>query len=81
MELCAPGVYQKALMIEYTGDNGLFPSEADAIFGWLASSRKRRHRIRGNHHGQPCAAGEPNGQIEAGKRIREWLEDEGFAHA
>jgi hypothetical protein len=78
MEACAPAVRQPTLMIEYTGDNSVFPSEANQIFGWLGAEDKSRARIHGNHHGQPIAEGAPSGQLEAGKRIREWLAERNF---
>ena len=79
METCAPGIAQPTLMIEYTGDNSVFPSEADAIFGWIGAAAKTRHKIHGNHHGQPIRSGAPSGQLEAGVRIRDWLTANGFA--
>lgn len=81
MEACAPDVRVPTLMIEYTGDNSVFPSEADAIFGWLGAASKTRHKIHGNHHGQAIADDMPNGQLEAGARIREWLAKNGFGSA
>jgi hypothetical protein len=79
MEACAPGITQPTLMIEYTGDNSVFPDDADAIFAWIGSPAKRRHKIHGNHHGQPIRDDAPNGQLEAGARIREWLTAGKFA--
>ena len=79
MEACAPDIRQPTLMIEYTGDNSVFPADAEAIFGWLGSGDKTRHRIHGNHHGQSIEEGAPSGQLEAGRRIREWLEARRFA--
>jgi hypothetical protein len=79
MEACAPGISQPTLMIEYTGDNSVFPSEADAIFSWIGAQAKTRHKIHGNHHGQAIREDAPNGQLEAGARIREWLAANGFA--
>lgn len=79
MEACAPGIVQPALMIEYTGDNSVFPNEADAIFGWIGSSDKTRHKIHGNHHGQAIRPDAPSGQLEAGARIRDWLSAHRFA--
>lgn len=78
MERCAPAISQPALMIEYTGDNSVFPKDADAIFAAIGSPDKTRHRIHGNHHGRPIADGAPNGQLEAGQRIRDWLEAKNF---
>lgn len=73
MENCAPDLKLPTLMIEYNGDNSVFPGEADAIFGWIGSSDKTRQRIHGNHHGRPIADGAPNGQLIAGAAIRDWL--------
>ena len=81
MEACAPDLHVPTLMIEYTGDNSVFPSEAEAIFGWLGAASKTRHKIHGNHHGQAIHDDAPNGQLEAGARIREWLAERGFGSA
>ena len=78
MEVCAPDLRAPVLMIEYTGDNSVFPAEAEAIFGWIGSADKTRHRIHGNHHGQAVRPDMPSGQLEAGQRIRDWLEDHRF---
>ena len=73
MELCGPDLICPVLMIEYTGDNSVFPSEADAIFGYLGTDEKVRTRIHGNHHGRPMLRDRPNGQLIAGEEIRNWL--------
>lgn len=79
MEKCAPELAVPTLMIEYTGDNSVFPAEADRIFGWIGTRDKTRHRVHGNHHGQPIRKDAPSGQLEAGRLIREWLASRGFA--
>lgn len=79
MERCAPDVGQPTLMIEYTGDNSVFPSDADTIFDAIGAADKTRCKVHGNHHGKPIAEGAPNGQLVAGERIRTWLEDKAFA--
>ncbi len=78
MEKCAPALGKSTLMIQYTGDNSVFPSEADAIFGWIGSPDKLRHKISGNHHGQPVRPGDPLGQLDAAQRISAWLASRGF---
>lgn len=60
-------------MIEYTGDNSVFPSEARSIYGWLGTIDKVKKRIHGNHHGRPVLPDMPNGQLIAGEEIRAWL--------
>lgn len=80
MQACAPELRAPVLMIEYTGDNSVFPAEAEAIFGWIGAADKTRRRIHGNHHGQRIREDAPNGQLEAGAEIRAWLAAKGFAH-
>jgi hypothetical protein len=72
-EKCGAAIEQPTLMIDYTGDNTVFPSDAAAIFAGLRTSDKARRSIRGNHHGQPLAEGEPSGQLAAGQAIQEFL--------
>ncbi len=79
MELCGPDVTQPVLMIEYTGDNCVFPPDAERIYDQLGSDRKVRHRVHGNHHGQAILKDRPNGQIEAGRLTRNWLSELNFA--
>lgn len=79
MEKCAPDVRQPLLMVEYTGDNSVFPAEASALFESLGSASKDRVRIHGNHHGRPIDPEQPNGQVIAGAAIAEWLAKGGFA--
>lgn len=79
MLACAPDVHVPTLMIEYTGDNSVFPGDARAIFAAIASVNKTRHRVHGNHHGQAIDEGAPNGQSVAGQHIRDWLEHRRFA--
>jgi hypothetical protein len=70
---CAPGISQPTFIIRYTGDACVFPQDVDAIWEKLGTGEKGITAIRGNHHGQPLSAGEPNGQRLAGRAIREWL--------
>ena len=70
---CGASIIQSALMIYYTGDNTVFPADADAIFAAIAAADKQRHSVRGNHHGQPLKSGEPVGQDIAAEHILAWL--------
>jgi len=72
---CADSIEQPTLLIEYSGDNAVFPKDVDAIFESIPASRKERHRVRGNHHGQALEAGETSGQILAGQHLRRWLQE------
>lgn len=82
-EKCGDAMRQPVLMIEYTGDNSVFPSDLDAIFAGLGSRDTERHKIRGNHHGQSLKLDEPSGQDQAGVVSVNWLNarfaNQGFA--
>lgn len=73
MEKCALSIAQPTLMIEYTGDNSVFPADADLIFSQIGATDKERYKVHGNHHGQPIRADRPSGQLEAGRILRQWL--------
>lgn len=75
VERCGPAIEQPMLLIQYTGDNCVFPSDIDAIFGAIRSSDKQRVAVAGDHHGRPINQGEPSGQLIAGGLIRDWLID------
>lgn len=79
MEACAPDIGQPVLMVEYTGDNSVFPADAGHLFGLIGSDDKSRLRVHGNHHGRAVDPARPNGQIVAGDAIAAWLSDKGFA--
>jgi pimeloyl-ACP methyl ester carboxylesterase len=79
IEKCAPAITQPTLMIEYTGDNSVFPADADQIFATIGSTDKERIKVHGNHHGQPVRPGMPVGQLEAGRALRDWLVRKRFA--
>ncbi|MBC8982388.1 alpha/beta hydrolase [Pseudomonas lurida] len=72
---CANAIEQPTLLIEYTGDNCVFPSDADAIYGAIPATSKERFQVRGNHHGQALDEGEISGQLIAGEHLRRWLQD------
>lgn len=71
---CAPAITQPTLVIRYTADACVFPSELEAMAASLGSADKSVIALRGTHHGQPLAAGEPSGQALAGEAIRDWLQ-------
>lgn len=73
MEKCAPAITQPTLMIQYTGDNSVFPEDADRIFEWIGSEDKQRVRFAGDHHGRAVNGGSAQPQFEAGRAIRDWL--------
>jgi hypothetical protein len=68
----AGSVEQPCLQIEYSGDNTVFPSDADAIFAAVATGAKQRLRFRGDHHGRALVPDERPGRVDAGEAIRSW---------
>lgn len=72
-EKCGAAIQQPVLMIEYSGDNTVFPADADGIYASIASADKQRQRVRGNHHGQALRPDEPLGQDIAAAHVIEWL--------
>jgi hypothetical protein len=74
-EKFGPALDVPTLMVEYTGDQAVFPGDLDAIYASIGSRRKERQRVRGNHHGHALVAGEPSGQAVAGRHIGQWLRD------
>lgn len=75
VETCAQAIEQPALMIVYSGDNCVFPSDLDAIYAGIRTTRKERARFDGDHHGRPLHPGEQGGQLPAGERLGTWLRD------
>ncbi len=70
----APSITQPTLMVTYTGDQTLFPSDAEAIFTAIGASDKSRASFRGDHHGRPIHKGDANdGRQRAGEHIGAWL--------
>jgi len=73
MAKTAPSVEQPSIVISYTGDNTVYPSDSAAIFGALGSSDKIKHQVRGDHHGQALEEDEAPGRLEVGRLLTEWL--------
>jgi hypothetical protein len=71
---CGAAIVQPSLIIYYTGDNSVFPSDVAAIFDSIGSSDKSRIDIRGNHHGQSLRLDEQGGQEIAAGEIIAWLD-------
>ncbi|MES2537805.1 MAG: alpha/beta hydrolase [Pseudomonadota bacterium] len=70
---CGAAIEQPTLMLYYTGDNTVFPSDADAIFDSIGAADKQRQDIKGNHHGHALEAGAALPQDIAGASIAAWL--------
>ena len=71
----AKAVEQPCLLIDYTGDNTVFPADCAAIFETIASSSKIRKRFRGDHHGRALEKGEEPGRVGAARAIVEWTRE------
>ncbi len=69
----ARSIEQPLLLIGYSGDQVVFPSDVSAIFNVVPSTHKRRFDFDGDHHGQPLVEGEVPGRTKAGAAIRDWL--------
>jgi hypothetical protein len=46
-----------ALLVSYTGDNCIFPSDADLIAASLGTRDLTRVRVPGDHYGYPAEMG------------------------
>lgn len=66
-------VTQPVLLIEYTGDQTVFPADVKSLFDTLPSTDKIHLRIRGDHHGRALRDGEEPGRFIAGREIQSWL--------
>jgi hypothetical protein len=75
LDLTAPAISQPALVVRYTGDQTLFPSDAGAIYDAIGSPAKQYLTFRGDHHGRALAGGEPDARVNAGKAIGAWLHE------
>lgn len=70
---CAAGVRLPTLYLEFSGDQAALPAASARMFEALAGADKTRHVVRGQHFGQPIAAGEPTGYAAAAVHIEHWL--------
>jgi hypothetical protein len=62
-----------SLVLFYTGDNAIFPSDARAVFGALAAADKELASVRGDHYGFGVGTQERSGAPLALARIVDWL--------
>lgn len=71
----AKAVKQPCLLIDYTGDNTVFPADCATIYDTIATRQKIRRRFRGDHHGRALEKGEEPGRVRAAKAIVEWVKE------
>lgn len=72
---CGASIEQPVMMVYYTGDNTVFPSDANAIYASLGANDKQRIDVKGNHHGHALAAGAALPQVESGAAVSAWLKE------
>jgi hypothetical protein len=68
----APGVTLPTLVVEYTGDQSVFPHDVEQLFGALGSDDKTRLRVRADHFGNALDEREPDGVAEAMRLVADW---------
>jgi len=70
-----PQITVPSLVVYYTGDNGIFPSDAAAAFNALGSADKYIVAVPGDHYGFGVGTQERSGAPIAFEHIVAWLED------
>lgn len=70
---CAPGVTAPSLLIELSGDQACFPTDAENMAASFNSNDITHRQVRGKHFGAPITEGEPPGSALAAEVISEWL--------
>lgn len=70
---CAAGIHIPTMYVEFSGDQAAYRSDADRMYGAIASADKTRALVRGQHFGQPVTPGEPTGYHSAAVVFEEWL--------
>jgi hypothetical protein len=68
IERTGPGMTLPALVVSYSGDHGIFPSDTDLIATSLAAPRVDRVEIDSDHYGFPT------GRDEAVLTIADWID-------
>lgn len=74
-ERAAAGVTVPTIVVEYTGDQSVFPADVRALLDSLAAADVRHHRVRADHFGRPLEPGEPDGTAAAVALVAEWAHD------
>jgi hypothetical protein len=79
LERSLKGVTIPTLVIEYTGDCSVFPSDIAATLGALAAEDVTHHRIRANHFGGPIRRGEEPGISATVAELAQWTDSRSSA--
>jgi hypothetical protein len=72
IERTGPGMALPALVVSYSGDHGIFPSDTDLIATSIAAPRVDRVEIDADHYGF-ADSGSPSGRDDAVDAIADWL--------
>jgi hypothetical protein len=75
VELNGPRVTVPSLVLSYTGDNAIFPSDAQTAFAALASSDKHIDSAPGDHYGFGVGTQQRTGAPIALAKIAAWLRE------
>jgi len=67
-----PGMKLPALVVSYSGDHGIFPSDTELITSSLAAPDVARVDIDADHYGF-AASGSPSGRDAAVRAISDWI--------
>jgi len=70
---CAAGVSIPVLLVELTGDQACFPSDANAIVKAFIGDDISHVRVAGSHFGAPIELGATSGATLAGDAMTRWL--------
>jgi hypothetical protein len=73
VEVNAPRVAVPSLVINYTGDNAIFPGDAQAAFAAIGASDKQIASVPGDHYGFAVGTQERSGAPLALAQIADWL--------
>lgn len=76
IERTGPGMTLPALVVSYSGDHGIFPSDTDLIATSIAASSVDRVEIDADHYGFGDS-GPPSGRDEAVEAIADWMRKTG----
>jgi hypothetical protein len=70
-----PAVDVPAIVIPYTGDNAVMPSDQRLIFDSIGTADKKRIDVAGDHYGFPLAAEAKPGREIALGHLADWLDE------
>jgi hypothetical protein len=76
IEHTGPGMTLPALVVSYSGDHGIFPSDTQLIASSLGAPRVDRVEIDADHYGfsaSPSPAPAPSGRDDAVAAIADWI--------